>query len=309
MRSRLSPSVRRLGYTGSPVPVDEWLKLRETILSSHPEAMSGRMNFPPAIVCCVQCSAEVVKPGFVMTKHAARGLTEFFCSNRCWALRQNLKAHGVAVKLCFECGGEAPRGARFGSPKAPFCSETCMAANRAKRKAATRERQPWLVCPECETRFQTSVGLQNYRAKRGGGTATFCGRACADRRHARKMSGMENPGWRHGLAPARMQPHAAKAFREVRREILQRDSGACAVCASPARPHVHHINLNPLDNRWRNLIVMCPACHRALHANERSSSPERATLFSELTKFLSRTAELRSSTFRSPEITTSSPTA
>jgi 5-methylcytosine-specific restriction endonuclease McrA len=32
--------------------------------------------------------------------------------------------------------------------------------------------------------------------------------------------------------------------------------------------HIHHVNLNPGDNSSENLRVLCPECHRRIHAKE-----------------------------------------
>jgi 5-methylcytosine-specific restriction endonuclease McrA len=47
------------------------------------------------------------------------------------------------------------------------------------------------------------------------------------------------------------------------------DSGAkCQNCGSflkGLKPHIHHKNGNPRDNKQSNLILVCPNCHSKLH--------------------------------------------
>lgn len=303
---RLSRIVRQLGYSESPLSLAEWLRLRQTIRSSHPEAMSKRLNLPPAIVSCGFCRKIVEKQAFEIAKSEARGLTRFYCSNECWGRAENERRHGL--RKCDQCGALAPRGVRRGSSVNTYCSTECLKtakkAERAKRLAA----RPWKTCAECEGAFQPVPALERYRKKRGQPPAQFCGTKCASRAHARRMLAQKNPAYRHGLADTRKQPHAARAFREVRIEVLERDGSRCAICAADEKLHVHHINMNPLDNRWRNLITLCAKCHKRHHADAKSMSTSRLTRSSELMRSLSEMAVSRSMTFRSQKITTSSRT-
>lgn len=257
---------------------------------------------PPAIVSCGLCGTEFVKPAYEVLKHQRRGLDQMFCSLKCTGTAANNKVHGI--RTCRRCGAHAPRESAFGTQANPLCSKACLQAERAEKKAVRMASRPWKVCPECEGRFQFNPAQERFRAKRGLAPVTYCGKECADRAHARRMSGQTNPAYRHGMHPARLQPHAAKAFREVRTLVLERDRSACAVCSSERNVHVHHIDHNPLNNRWRNLVCLCSKCHRGLHADEKSHTPSRRTRFLRWTSNLSEIAALRSTIFRSKAITT-----
>lgn len=52
-------------------------------------------------------------------------------------------------------------------------------------------------------------------------------------------------------------------------DIILKQKGKCFWCRKPipsgVKPHVHHRNGNPSDNRDKNLIVLCPNCHSKAH--------------------------------------------
>lgn len=47
---------------------------------------------------------------------------------------------------------------------------------------------------------------------------------------------------------------------KIKAEVLDEYNHRCAVCGGD-RPHLHHINENPADNRVENLLPLCPNCH------------------------------------------------
>ena len=61
----------------------------------------------------------------------------------------------------------------------------------------------------------------------------------------------------------------------LRQYILNKvQNGKCAKChrsikEMKVRPILHHVNLNPKDNRPENLIVICPNCHDKIHQKEK----------------------------------------
>jgi len=61
----------------------------------------------------------------------------------------------------------------------------------------------------------------------------------------------------------------------LRQYILNKvQNGKCAKCHRSikemrVRPILHHVNLNPKDNRPENLIVICPNCHDKIHQKEK----------------------------------------
>ncbi len=48
--------------------------------------------------------------------------------------------------------------------------------------------------------------------------------------------------------------------KSVSESVLNEYRHLCAICGSP-RPQLHHINTNPSDNDYFNLIPLCPNCH------------------------------------------------
>ena len=64
-------------------------------------------------------------------------------------------------------------------------------------------------------------------------------------------------------------------FRERRPEILKRDKYTCGCCGIVTQPsagkesggglEVHHLSGDHHDNRWENLLSLCPICHAILH--------------------------------------------
>jgi len=56
-------------------------------------------------------------------------------------------------------------------------------------------------------------------------------------------------------------------YRELHREILQRDSWRCQFCGSPEQLQVHHIESRGRlgQDTEENLITLCAACHARVH--------------------------------------------
>jgi 5-methylcytosine-specific restriction endonuclease McrA len=53
-----------------------------------------------------------------------------------------------------------------------------------------------------------------------------------------------------------------------RGDVLIRAKGRCERCGmnlQGIRPHIHHKNGKPSDNKLSNLIVLCPNCHSTMH--------------------------------------------
>jgi len=60
----------------------------------------------------------------------------------------------------------------------------------------------------------------------------------------------------------------AKAYRELCKEVLERDGWHCQSCGSLRGLEVHHIQHRSQsgDDSEGNLITLCSDCHRAIHA-------------------------------------------
>jgi 5-methylcytosine-specific restriction endonuclease McrA len=79
----------------------------------------------------------------------------------------------------------------------------------------------------------------------------------------------------------KFDPYATKNKKRIpvrkglRKYILSKvQNGKCAKChrnirEMKVRPILHHVNLNPKDNRPENLIVICPNCHDKIHQKEK----------------------------------------
>jgi len=59
-----------------------------------------------------------------------------------------------------------------------------------------------------------------------------------------------------------------KAYRELCRQVLQRDGWRCQACGRRTNLQVHHIQLRSQsgDDAEKNLITLCSACHDLIHS-------------------------------------------
>lgn len=51
-------------------------------------------------------------------------------------------------------------------------------------------------------------------------------------------------------------------------EILERDKYKCVLCDNTENIIIHHIDSNPANNRYTNLITICRKCHTKIHNTE-----------------------------------------
>ena len=63
---------------------------------------------------------------------------------------------------------------------------------------------------------------------------------------------------------------ASELYKDLRQEILQRDSWRCQSCGSREDLQVHHIEArSQLGNDCeQNLITLCADCHRSIHSQQ-----------------------------------------
>jgi|YelNatPaOPRAMG01_1025707.scaffolds.fasta_scaffold236495_1 5-methylcytosine-specific restriction endonuclease McrA len=66
------------------------------------------------------------------------------------------------------------------------------------------------------------------------------------------------------------EPRKEPIPRSLRTELLLRCKGKCEECGldfhkEGIRPHFHHKDGNPKNNKPSNLIVVCPNCHSKFH--------------------------------------------
>ena len=59
----------------------------------------------------------------------------------------------------------------------------------------------------------------------------------------------------------------AESYRELHRQVLERDGWRCQMCGSMQQLQVHHQKLRSQSggDQERNLIVVCAGCHARLH--------------------------------------------
>ena len=275
--SRLSPIVKQLGYTGLPLSRDEFSKLQETIRSTAPELGAQRLNLPPVTYCCAHCKKPVVQTAADYMKQNRQSRSgQLFCGKKCAA----------AVKI----GNEFPRcrdcGACVGAYGRVRCAP-CRVVQLQAKKAASEARRS-TQCVRCGVIFASAwkAGFQSY-----------CGKDCADGAHADRMLGAANPNWRGEAAKwrTRTQPHSRHTFRYARIATLARDRHMCQLCGLTTDLEVHHVDHDPFNNAWSNLLTLCRPCHMRHHRSRLTTKQKK--IESEALKSL--TAPFGSLTFRS----------
>jgi 5-methylcytosine-specific restriction endonuclease McrA len=65
-------------------------------------------------------------------------------------------------------------------------------------------------------------------------------------------------------ARLRLEP---RAYEELHRQVLRRDSWRCQSCGAMSNLEVHHqeFRSHSGDDSEQNLITLCTACHAAVH--------------------------------------------
>jgi|APHM01.1.fsa_nt_gi HNH endonuclease. len=53
--------------------------------------------------------------------------------------------------------------------------------------------------------------------------------------------------------------------RDIFFDIYDGDAIRCADCREDKRLEVHHLNEDPFDNEWTNLVGLCRECHQGRH--------------------------------------------
>jgi len=63
----------------------------------------------------------------------------------------------------------------------------------------------------------------------------------------------------------------AKAYWELRKEVLERDGWRCQYCGSLSAVEVHHqrFRSHQGEDTENNLISLCSKCHREIHESAR----------------------------------------
>ena len=61
------------------------------------------------------------------------------------------------------------------------------------------------------------------------------------------------------------------------KKLLVRSKGKCEKCnhsLEGVKPHIHHKDGNPKNNKMSNLKVLCPNCHSSVHDKPTKRKPE-----------------------------------
>jgi hypothetical protein len=82
--------------------------------------------------------------------------------------------------------------------------------------------------------------------------------------------GSQNPNYIDGSSPQRQCAYASAKWKKIIRKVRRRDGRRCKRCLSGESLHLHHIKPwagNPeLRFNLDNIVTLCAACHRAVHA-------------------------------------------
>jgi 5-methylcytosine-specific restriction endonuclease McrA len=87
-------------------------------------------------------------------------------------------------------------------------------------------------------------------------------------------TGASNPNWRGGSSPERQRLYSGAAWRQLRRQVRDRDGLHCRNCPATTSLHMHHIKpwaTHPeLRFELTNVILLCRDCHHNAHRREAS---------------------------------------
>ena len=71
---------------------------------------------------------------------------------------------------------------------------------------------------------------------------------------------------RNKLLKINRELYRTRVPKNVREKILERDNHECQICGQKTYLNLHHFNGNRKNNSYWNLLTLCPACHRSIHA-------------------------------------------
>src|SRR6266550_1414903 len=213
----------------------------------------------PMKTSCQICGKEIDRP----PAHLARAKKGIFCSHAChgkWQTGENNHAYqGGKVELhCKYCGkvffrkqGESMR------ENANYCSHSCS----SKVNTVNQPLNLYADCAYCGKQVKVRFRKQLERE-------IFCTRNCANIAHSKKMKGIGNPRYVHGMAWERYP----REFRILAPLVRQRDSQQCQLCQMTAEQNgkeldVHHIDYDKEHNEPLNLITLCRWCHGKMHGS------------------------------------------
>lgn len=240
------------------LPLETWLKQRETIASTQAGVGARRKPLLLVTFSCARCGVIGDRPAYeVRKKIKARGVI-LYCGLTC-STRANNSARGmVDHRTCNGCTALMEPNRRSKLYCSPACYTTAIQIRGVKSRNPALDR----VCGYCRIPFRARTLSQPVRAP-----GRFCSRACKNKGQAQDVAGINNPGWRNGINTTR---GLSKAWYAAKQLVWNRDRCRCVVCGENDRLDVHHINMIPSDHRLENLVALCRGCHRKFHAAERS---------------------------------------
>lgn len=174
--------------------------------------------------------------------------------------------------LCLYCQKPLPK--RSPARRGKFCNLTCFGKNKTKPERfcqdcggpcdrmrvetklcrtcyhKARIKPPNTTCRNCNNPLYVPSGAWKRSSRRYG---AFCNHVC----FSVFYRGSRNPafidGGNRGFYP--------KAYRALRRQVLERDDNHCFLCWADGKMDVHHIDRDKHHNEMSNLVTLCRTCH------------------------------------------------
>lgn len=127
-------------------------------------------------------------------------------------------------------------------------------------------------CPHCHKTYTTTSRRQK-----------FCSDECAKKYSTSHIKSRRQYASNAEYERVRSRAHSlSRAVFDLLVSAGLREN-SCELCGSTSKLHVHHINLNFLDNSPENLQCLCEKCHNKVHseldASLKSEDKTRASLF------------------------------
>lgn len=177
--------------------------------------------------------------------------------------QNNPRWKGPITHICIICGKEFEKNRRQG-PNHVFktCSDKCLAILKSQNR--TGENNPYwkggletIACLNCKQEFEAPPSSNRK----------FCSLECRDSYWQEDPS--RHPNWQGGISK---EPYPFEFDENLKEQIRGRDNRQCQLCGVPEdgryeKHHVHHINYQKHDLRFKNLITLCRSCHNQTHHN------------------------------------------
>jgi len=235
---------------------------------AHGESIAG------VSVNCYSCGNEMrVRP------YRAEKYDHHTCSDGCQRdLISDLKSgeHNKLLLECENCGDEVKKWPSQVHDSV-YCNRECArddGAHIIRGEDHGKFNQIPIQCSVCGEGFTREPSrLSRY-------DVCYCSQECAEKGHSDRISGENNPNYKHGKSDTiRYGPN----WETTREEVLARDGEQCVVCDLTKEAqiekwgcglHIHHIiPLSEFDtteeaNTLDNLITVCQRCHGLIEQNQ-----------------------------------------